>query len=105
MSEAAQIANNPNLVAQNFKVKVVHKVIFVGMMKHLTSMWMNETSKIWMKNELFIQEWAIPSLNFVVIQRFHPLKKEESIAKYSLKTFLSRFWAKYRQKENVEFNP
>jgi hypothetical protein len=38
MSEAAQIANNPNLVAQNFKVKVVHKVIFVGMMKHLTSM-------------------------------------------------------------------
>jgi hypothetical protein len=48
----------------------VHKAIFTGMMKRLTSMRMNETSKIWMKSQLFIQMYAIHSRMSETIPKF-----------------------------------
>jgi hypothetical protein len=39
--------------------RAMHKATFTGMMKRLTSMTMNETSKIWIKSQLFIQMYAI----------------------------------------------
>jgi hypothetical protein len=73
--------------------------------KLYTSMEMDETSKIWIKTKfhpkmcLFIQERVIPSLDFVAIQWFHPLKKGLFITKYSLKNFLYHFCANFCPKK------
>jgi hypothetical protein len=62
------------------------------------AMGMDETFKIWMKSQsliqkvcIFNQKRAIPSLDFVVIQQFHSLKKDKFIAKYSLQKNLYHF--------------
>jgi hypothetical protein len=72
---------------------------------------MDETSKIWMKSHLFIQMFAYSSKNkpyhpliFVVIELFHPLRREESIAKYSLKLFCIAFEQNIPQK-NIVYHP
>jgi hypothetical protein len=49
----------------------------------------------------FIQEWAIPSLNFMVIEWFHQLKRAESIAKYSLKFFCLAIKQNIAQKKTL----
>jgi hypothetical protein len=52
----------------------------------------------------FIQEWAIPSLSFVEIERFHPLKRVESIAKYSFKKICLAFERNFAQKKNASLD-
>jgi hypothetical protein len=67
-------------------------------MKHPKYGWKVNYSSKYMQ---FIQEWAIPSLNFMVIEWFHQLKRAESIAKYSLKFFCLAIKQNIAQKKTL----